>query len=53
MEIHITDDFDLDRIADSGQCFRWKKDDSDDFHAMNIVFRVCNSGAELKSVIFN
>ena len=28
MEIQITDDFDLDRIAESGQCFRWQKDDS-------------------------
>ncbi len=25
MIVTITDDFDLDRIADSGQCFRWKK----------------------------
>ena len=28
MEIQITDDFDLDRIAESGQCFRWQKDDA-------------------------
>ena len=28
MEIQILDDFNLDRIADSGQCFRWTKDDS-------------------------
>ena len=28
MVLEITDDFDLDRIADSGQCFRWKKDES-------------------------
>ena len=27
MKIHLTDDFNLDRIADSGQCFRWKKDE--------------------------
>ncbi len=27
MIIQITDDFDLDRIADSGQCFRWEKTD--------------------------
>ena len=25
MTIQITDDFDLNRIADSGQCFRWVK----------------------------
>ena len=25
-EIHIHDDFDLDRIAESGQCFRWVKE---------------------------
>lgn len=25
MEIYVTDDFDLDRIADSGQCFRWQR----------------------------
>ena len=25
MILHITDDFDPDRIADSGQCFRWEK----------------------------
>ena len=39
MEIHITDDFDLDRIADSGQCFRWKKDDSDDSGAYRIIHK--------------
>ena len=27
MRIQISDDFDLDRIADSGQCFRWTKRD--------------------------
>lgn len=27
MEIQIDDDFDLDKIADSGQCFRWEKQD--------------------------
>ena len=26
IKIQITDDFDLDRIAESGQCFRWHKD---------------------------
>ena len=25
MVIQIDDDFDLDKIADSGQCFRWEK----------------------------
>ena len=25
MQIKITDDFDLEKIADSGQCFRWRK----------------------------
>lgn len=25
MVIHVTDDLDLDRIAESGQCFRWQK----------------------------
>ena len=28
MKIQISDDFDLDRIAESGQCFRWQKDES-------------------------
>lgn len=28
MEIQINDDFDLDRIAESGQCFRWQRDGS-------------------------
>ena len=41
MEIHITDDFDLDRIADSGQCFRWKKDDSG-------AYRIIHKGHCLK-----
>ena len=27
MIVTITDDFNLERIADSGQCFRWKKQD--------------------------
>ena len=27
-ELQITDDFDLARIADSGQCFRWEREDS-------------------------
>ena len=27
MTVTITDDFDLDRIAESGQCFRWEKKD--------------------------
>lgn len=29
--ISIKDDFDLDRIADSGQCFRWNKTDVDSY----------------------
>ena len=41
MEIHITDDFDLDRIADSGQCFRWRKDDSG-------AYRISHKGHCLK-----
>ena len=41
MEIHITDDFDLDRIADSGQCFRWRKDDSG-------AYRIIHKGHCLK-----
>ena len=28
MQIQINDDFDLERIAGSGQCFRWEKDDT-------------------------
>lgn len=28
MTLHISDDFDLDKIADSGQCFRWVKEAS-------------------------
>ncbi len=34
MILSITDDFDLDRIADSGQCFRWKKIDA---HTYRII----------------
>ena len=41
MEIHITDDFNLDRIADSGQCFRWRKDDSG-------AYRIIHKGHCLK-----
>lgn len=28
MFVHIDDDFDLEKIADSGQCFRWVKENS-------------------------
>lgn len=35
MEIQITDDFDLVRIAESGQCFRWQKDDSGTFQIIH------------------
>lgn len=31
MEIQVTDDFDLDRIARSGQCFRWEKTEPDTY----------------------
>ena len=31
MVVTITDDFDLDKIADSGQCFRWHKTDADTY----------------------
>ena len=31
MKIQISDDFDLDRIADSGQCFRWEKADQNTY----------------------
>ena len=31
MTVTILDDFDLDRIADSGQCFRWRKTDDRSF----------------------
>ena len=47
MEIHITDDFDLDRIADSGQCFRWRKDDSDDSGDSG-AYRIIHKGHCLK-----
>ena len=29
--IHISDDFDMEKIADSGQCFRWEKTEPDTF----------------------
>lgn len=35
IEIQITDDFDLDRIADSGQCFRWNKDSSGSYRIIH------------------
>ena len=31
MTIHIDDDFDLKKIADSGQCFRWEARGEDDY----------------------
>ena len=31
MIIHIDDDFDLKKIADSGQCFRWEARGEDDY----------------------
>ena len=48
IEIRIDDDFDLDKIADSGQCFRWEKTAED---AYRIVHRshcltIRHSGAE-------
>ena len=36
MRVGIADDFDLNRIAESGQCFRWKPIDRD---AYRIIFR--------------
>ena len=36
MEIQIIDDLDLERIAGSGQCFRWEKDDTG---AYRIIYR--------------
>ena len=35
MTIHIEDDFDLQRIADSGQCFRWKALPSGEYRILN------------------
>ena len=32
--IHISDDFDMDRIADSGQCFRWEKAEPDTYRIL-------------------
>ena len=29
--VHISDDFDMEKIADSGQCFRWEKTEPDTF----------------------
>ena len=34
MIVRITDDFNLDKIADSGQCFRWTKTDD---HTYRII----------------
>ena len=33
--IKIEDDLDLDRIAESGQCFRWKKEDRGQYHIIH------------------
>lgn len=35
IEIQIHDDFDLDRIADSGQCFRWVKNDAGSYRIIH------------------
>lgn len=35
MEINIRDDFDLDKIADSGQCFRWEKEGTDGYRIIH------------------
>lgn len=35
IKIHIDDDFDLDRIAGSGQCFRWRKNGSGAYHIVH------------------
>ena len=35
MEIRIDDDFDLNRIACSGQCFRWEKEESGDYRIIH------------------
>lgn len=32
--IHISDDFDMEKIADSGQCFRWEKTDPDTYRIL-------------------
>ena len=32
--IHISDDFDMERIADSGQCFRWEKAEPDTYRIL-------------------
>ena len=42
-ELQITDDFDLEKIADSGQCFRWQRTGPDSYripygrHCLNIA----------------
>lgn len=33
--LRITDDFDLDRIANSGQCFRWSRIDADTYRILH------------------
>ncbi len=35
MELSIHDDFDLNKIADSGQCFRWMKEESGAFRILH------------------
>ena len=35
MEIQIKDDLDLNRIADSGQCFRWVKEESGSYRILH------------------
>ena len=32
--IHISDDFDMDRVAESGQCFRWEKAEPDTYRIL-------------------
>lgn len=35
MQIQIKDDFDLDKIADSGQCFRWERQEDEAYHIIH------------------
>ena len=34
MIVQITDDFNLDRIAESGQCFRWEKKEDNTYRSI-------------------
>lgn len=48
MEIHLTDDFDLDKTARSGQCFRWQRESGGQYRIIHkgAVLRIGRTGED-------